>query len=263
MPSRLGVLAVQVLAGQMQGAGANLGNLMPVSIGGQMWLKGSLGLPDAERMRALGEMEGVIQRAAGLLNEFKSFSLRHPSRGTPLYHHLALDSMQTKHTLEYFAARAKTVRIAENVLPSVSSFISTKAQEAVLAIQHQGQVLANKHIQDIADRPALSCVLLEKWRLLIDRMQAPFAALASGPRISEADVTKVLSKKPVDARGFHASVEALKNLHYVDEYQVVCAVTSKFAEHADQYSMEEVSNGLSQLVGRQEHVQIPMEPPEL
>lgn len=239
-------------------ARASLGDVQIVQRAGSAWLVGRMALPETEHNRVTTEMQKILTSAGRHLDSFKRFEMRHPSRGTPMYQYLELDGTH-KHVLGYPQARGKAIAVAEKALPRVKQFIFEKADAAVLEIGAAIQMAANRHMQDLKDRPLVSYVLKAKYEALLGEVRQIFQVVAAGPSVSEASVVGVLTKKPVDARGMQASVEAMQNLHYVDEYQVICAVTGEFAAHADRFSMHAISSRVFDLVNKQEDINVPMQ----
>jgi hypothetical protein len=203
-------------------------------------------------------MRNVIDKGKQGIDEFRSFSMRHPGRDTSMYHFLQLAGT-SQHTLPYFEARERAIRVANEVLPKVKEFIFSKANDRALDIGRTVKLFADSHSASLSDRPHLSYVINAKYEALNDAIRKTLLTIAAGPVISADRILTTLSKKPVDGRGMQAAREGLQNLHFVDEFQVICAVTAQFAEHADQQSFAALEAGLTDFVHRQEDIRVPLQ----
>ena len=239
---------------QSFGLGVTLGSLVPQEHSGSIWLVGRVGMPDGEVDRLTADMRRLLFQMKSTLEQFTTFDLRHPGRGSPLFKFLELDHTDKK-TLPYGEARDYATRVAERASPKIKEFILKMMNEKDNEISVVVTSTANSHILSVADRPAISYVIKAKYEVLQRAFRQTLSSMAGWP-ISLDRIMLSVHKKPVSSQGQHAAIEGMQNLHIVDEYQVICSVTEQFADHATQIAAQ-LDINVSDLVARLEEIEIP------
>ena len=251
----LGLVSVIMVVRSQSIEASSIGSLSLQQRGGSAWLVGQDAMPQDEHARLTRDMREVLAIMSSTIDRFRTFDMRHPGRGSPLFNSLGLEHTSTK-TLPYFEARDLAIAAAERRIPQIKQTILDMMNDEYRHVSDMMKSKADSHSLILADRPALSYVIKSKYEALQQAFRQALVSVGEGPTILSDRILHSIRKKPVDSRGMHAAVEGLQNLHIVDEYQVVCSVTEQFADHADQISALFGINA-PELVARAESIEIP------
>lgn len=241
-------------------------DLQIVNTGSHRMLVGNVALPVQEQERMQRDMYSLMDGFQRTLRDrLTSYSFQHPSRGTPLYNHLALDGTQ-EHNLEYYEARNKAARVADAFAPRIGQFFDAEVRRSFEELDRGIHDFANRHIQDLAEQRAYGYVISPKYTALKTAANDIATAIMNGPALSYDPVFKTLSKIPVNSYGINAAVEGMQNRHKVDEYQVACAVAKQLADFAEGYTQNpwnSIHEGVQRRIRQTETVEIPLQDAEL
>lgn len=237
--------------------------LQIMKAGDHAFMVGDVVLPEQQQQRMRRDMGSLLDAfRQSLRNSLAVFSFSHPGRGTSLYDYLALDSTQ-KHTMEYFKARKKALRVADEYAPRISKFFDDEVGRIFRETDQAIHNSANQHIKDLAEKRVYGYAIGPKYIALQTAVKEICTALMQGPNLSQGPILQSLSKMPVNGRGIQASVEAMQNIHMVDEYQVVCAVAKQLADFTEGFtqlaSWDRIREGLDRRIREAESVKIPLQ----
>lgn len=238
-----------------------------VEAGNRRFLVGDIALPEQEQERMSRDMRGLMDDfKANLRSRLTSYSFKHPTRGDPLYVFLALDGTQ-EYTMEYFQARDKAMRVANDFAPRIGRFFDKEVARTFEELDQAIHKCANRHVQDLADQRLLGYAIIPKYTALKAAAQDICKAITNGPALSYDPILGRMWKMPVEGRGIYASVEGMKNIHKVDEYQVVCAVAEQLADFATGFlelpAWHTIHDGIQRRIVHTEAVQVPLSDPEI